>query len=59
MDCIFAITIEEVQYIALKKIGRKLTDDELRTVRKGIGFGLECWEEVVTYAINDAIEQKF
>lgn len=53
MRTIFKISVEDVQYIAKKKLGRKLTIDELEAVKKGIEFGLECWEEVVGYAIDD------
>ena len=58
MKTIFCISVEDVQYVALRKIGRSLTDDELYTVRKGVQFGLECWEDVVTYAIGDAVAEK-
>ena len=57
MKNIFCVSAKDVQNIALKKIGRKLTDDELYTVRKGVQFGLECWEDVVTYAIRDVVEE--
>lgn len=52
---IFTIPVEDVQYIAQKKIGRKLAKDELWQVKKGVEFGLECWEEVVGYAIDELI----
>jgi len=47
MEDMFSISVEDVQNIALKKIGRKLTQEELRRVKKGVAFGLESWEEVV------------
>lgn len=53
MKDIFVICVEEVQNIAVKKIGRKLTDEELHRVKKGIEFGLECWEDVVLNAIEE------
>ncbi len=53
MRYIFTIPVEEVQYLAMKKFGRKLGVDELHQVKKGVEFGLECWEDVVNYAISD------
>jgi hypothetical protein len=50
---LFQLTTEDVQNIALKRIGRKLMDDELYRVQKGIEFGLECWEDVVKAAIDE------
>lgn len=58
MDYIFRIDVDDVQYIARERIGRELTDDELYTVQKGVQFGLECWEDVVTYAIKDVLAEK-
>ena len=58
MDYIFGIDVDDVQYIARERIGRELTDDELYTVKKGVGFGLECWEDVVIYAIRYAIAEQ-
>jgi len=57
MKRIFCISDEDVQNIALWKIGRKLSYDELYRVQKGIEFGLECWEEVVIYAIREITEE--
>ena len=53
MKNIFTIPVEDVQYIAQKRIGRKLNLRELELVQKGVEFGLECWEEVVGYAIDE------
>jgi hypothetical protein len=52
MKNIFTIPVEDVQYIAKKKMNRKLTIEELERVKQGIEFGLECWEEVVIDAID-------
>jgi hypothetical protein len=49
----FTIPVEDIQCIAQKRIGRKLTTEELERVQQGVEFGLECWEEVVGYAINE------
>jgi hypothetical protein len=53
MKNIFVISAEDVQYLAKEKIGRKLTIEELEQVQKGVEFGLECWEEVVSTAIEE------
>jgi hypothetical protein len=37
---LFAIRINDVQSAALEKLGRKLTDEEIQTVKKGLHFGL-------------------
>ncbi len=59
MEYIFKITVEDVQSLALKKIGRPLTIDELEQVQKGVEFGLELsWEDVVSVAIDDIEEDK-
>jgi hypothetical protein len=53
MMYIFVISVEDVQYLARKKIGRELTIEELERVKRGVEFGLECWEDVVIYAIDE------
>ena len=53
MRYIFTIPVEDVQYLAKKKFGRKFSIDELGQVKKGVEFGLECWEDVVKYAMDD------
>ena len=47
MKNLFAVSTMDVQYVAIKKLGRKLNFDEMNQVKKGIEFGLEYWEEVV------------
>ena len=58
MDYLFKIGIDDVQYAARTKIGRELTIDELQQVRKGVEFGLECWEDVVICAIEELATQE-
>lgn len=53
MENIFVVPVEDVQYLAKKRVGRELDIDELEMVKKGVEFGLECWEDVVKYAIDD------
>jgi len=33
-----------------------ITDDVLEQVKKGVEWGLECWHEVMTEAINLALK---
>lgn len=56
MKDIFVISVEDVQYLAMKKVGRELTIEELERVMKGVEFGLECWEGVVIAAIEELEE---
>lgn len=55
---IFVISKKDVQSIALKKFGEKLSLEELEQVKKGVEFGLECWEEVVIEAISEVLEYR-
>ncbi|MGB3479824.1 MAG: hypothetical protein WBB67_11770 [bacterium] len=60
MKNIFAISVEEAQYFAQEKIGRKLTCEELYDVKKMVEFGFElCWEEVLITAIREADKRSF
>ena len=54
MDYIFKIGVDDVQEIALKRIGRELSIEELKRVKKGVEFGLELsWDVVVKTAIEE------
>jgi hypothetical protein len=55
---IFSITKKEVQNLAKEKVGRFLDEIELKEVQKRIEFGLECWEDVIIYAIKDVLSSK-
>ena len=50
-ESIFSVSKEEVQNLAKKKFGKFLDEIELKEVQKRIEFGLECWEDVVIYAV--------
>jgi len=47
----------DAQDRAEERIGRKLTEDELRTVQKGLESGLGSWNEIMDEAIDFAIAQ--
>jgi len=54
LDYIFKIGVDDAQNIALERIGRELTLEELKRVKKGVEFGLELsWDVVVKTAIDD------
>ncbi len=55
---IFVISKKDVQDIALRKFGEKLSIEELEQIKKGIEFGLEYWEEVVIDAISEVLEYR-
>ncbi len=58
MKNIFVISTKDIQYLAQKRIGRKLTIEEIEQVKKGVEFGLECWEDVVIDAIDEIVKRK-
>ena len=52
---LFYITKEDVQYEAMEKIGRHLTDDELYNAQKGLDWGLMTGIDIVYKTILDEI----
>ena len=53
-NCLFVLTVEDAQFAAKDLLGRELKEEELRSVRKGIEWGLEGWPEVMRSAILNA-----
>jgi len=57
-EIIFSVTIKDLQNEAINRIGRKLTEYELHTAKKGIESGLSFdIETVFQTAIDESIEE--
>jgi hypothetical protein len=57
---IFSITAEQLQNEAVKRIGRKLTDNELQTAVKGVESGLSTGlDEILKTAIDEAVAKQW
>ena len=57
-DVVYLLTKEDVVACA-REMGipeEVITDDVLEKIKKGVEFGLECWSEVVTTAIDEALK---
>jgi len=54
MKVIYPITIGDLQNNAIKRIGRKLNDDELHTAKKCVEWGLSS---IVDITLKSAIEE--
>ena len=53
---IFGLTEADAQIMAADLIGRPLTDEEMRRVKKDLNAGLEGWQEIMATAITEAKE---
>lgn len=58
-DLLFYITIDDVQHEALKKLGRKLTEEELETAKKGLESGLLTGIDTIYKTIFEIIEENY
>ena len=50
---LFTIAVEDIQSVALERLGRTLSDDELLTAKKGLEWGLLTYIDAVYSAIFD------
>ncbi len=55
-ECIWRITTEEAQIMAERLLGRRLSPEEIEIVKRGVEFRMEDWDEILRYAILDAVE---
>ena len=56
-EIIFSVTVEELQDEAIRRIGRKLTDDELHYAKKGIESGFSSgFITIFDAAIDEAVK---
>ena len=58
MKVLYPITVDDLQNDAIKRIGRKLTDDELYTAEKCVELGLSSIMDItLKSAIEEAVEK--
>jgi hypothetical protein len=48
-DIILLITVDDLQNESMARIGRKLTEDEIRIAKKGIDYGITDMALGITY----------
>lgn len=53
---LFTIAVEDIQSVALERLGRTLSDDELLTAKKSLEWGLLTDIDTVYSAIFDEIK---
>ena len=52
-EIIFALTVADVQQLAQQKLGRSLDFFEMHSVKKGVEWGLDYWDDVIKVAIDN------
>ena len=53
---LFTIAVEDIESVALERLGRALSDDELLTAKKGLEWGLLTDIDAVYSAIFDEVK---
>lgn len=53
---LFTIAVEDIQSVALERLGRTLSDDELLTAKKGLEWGLLTDIDAIYSTIFDEIK---
>ena len=55
---LYVLTVEDAQTIAKDTVGKKLTEEELCLVQKGVesGFGHQ-WTDIMSIAIEEAVRE--
>jgi len=51
-EIVFAMTVADVQTIAEQRLGRLLNYDEMYSVRKGVEWGMDNWDDIIKIAID-------
>ena len=52
-EIIFALTVADVQELARRKLGRTLDFYEMHSVKKGVEWGLDYWDDIIKVAIDN------
>lgn len=56
--CLYQVTVGDVQSVALDKLDRRLTDEELQVVSNGLNWGLaEGFDVILDTAIDEALKE--
>lgn len=57
-DWLFVLTEEDAQIMAKEILGRSLSLEEMKGVKKGLENGLDNWSEVMGISIKKVVEKR-
>jgi hypothetical protein len=57
-ELIYAITVADLQFEAINRIGRELTEEEIHIAKKGLDFGIGTGLNIIYDAIFDEMIEK-
>jgi len=57
-EIIYVISVADVQFLAERVLDRQLDYDEMYSVKKGVEWGMDYWDEVVIAAIKNLPQKK-